>query len=94
MTQTENTSSEKLPESGNDAIFSDTTRNQALLILSNEHGWLIRAFWAPVRDFIDWILHKQASSENASNVIEARIRFNRAANDSIKSGSEESNKAA
>ena len=79
MSSTEITSVPQIPEASNDAIFSLDTRKQALSVLEHSHGGLVAAIWAPARNFIDWLTNRQGNAEEASNVIDARARFNRAA---------------
>ena len=79
MSSTEITSVPQIPEASNDAIFSPDTREQALRVLAHGHGGLVAAMWAPARNFIDWLMNKQGNAVEASNVIDARTRFNRAA---------------
>jgi len=68
-------------EASNDAVFSNVTRIQALKIISDEHGWLVRAFSGPVINIFDWIINRKPNIDSASSVVEARKKFNSAAND-------------
>ena len=73
-------------ESSNDAVFSSITQAQALQILERNHGGLVAAMWAPVRNLLDWATGKLVDPKTASNVIDARNRFNRAVAEATANG--------
>ncbi len=68
-------------ESPNGAVFSSITQAQALQILERNHGGLVAAMWAPVRNILEWLMQKWVNTEDVSKVIQARQKFNEAAND-------------
>lgn len=79
MTQTEPiTSTENIQVAANDAVFSPVTRENALSIIRKKYN--ISFLW-PIRDGIEWILNIPVEPGEYSSVIEARQRFNQAAND-------------
>lgn len=79
MWSTETTSPLLAP--ANEKVFSIETREQALSVLEKNHGWLVAAMGAPVRNVIDWLIGKQMNPQIAASVIDARNRFSQAAND-------------
>lgn len=79
MTQVEPvTSVENTQPAANDAVFSPVTRENALSIIKKKYN--VSFLW-PIRDGIEWILTIPVEPGEYSKVIEAKKRFNEAAND-------------
>jgi hypothetical protein len=86
MSSTELTSVPSEPSAPN-AVFSEQTKRDVMLIISRANGGITQALMAPVKDLVAWLGIRLDTSEDWARIVSARAEIRKLVNAQVRQDS-------